>query len=231
MDVALQWKITRDRENYVYAYVVSNGPSARQPIHRWSIETANSTNTRATHNSWAGRIANSSPGISSGLDVAERPQAIKFQGRVEFTNPKGPDILSGQAASGFVITSDLAPGFVLAHGKGGSLQRDVTPQDIASLPPQVGDELNKCLSEQWDSKAIQVIGPAIPKGVSVFEVEQNYLLGVQHILGHGSHRRQSPALEQLIAILKNASSSEGSRVSLQDIESLENWALRTNFRF
>ncbi len=221
IDVSFRWQITETTNGYTYHYIVSNGPSARQQIHQWSVESADSTITSVAHNTWAGKVIVSPGRMLNGVEVAARPQAVKLQGRIQFTNLKGADIAAGQAASGFMIDSDLAPGFVWAHARGSSNKPDATVQDIAALPPQVAQELNMCLSEQWDSRAIQVIGPAIPKGVSVVEVELNYLLGIQHMLGHGSHRRESPALEQLVTLLKNASETEGGMVSTRDLGNIE----------
>lgn len=215
VDFSIQVTVAKNASgNFTYEYTVLNGPRARQPIGQWTIETGQSQAIQLQHASWQGTLLPAPPTPT----VAPEPnQALRFRSHAQFVSPAGSEIQPGQSASGFTITSDLAPGFVDARAKGKSAVPDVTQQQISALPPAAAAQLSYCLSEIWDTQGQLVLGPAVAKDVPAAVVEANFSRGISHLARPGA---ESATITSLQALIRSAITSDTQVVSATSLAAI-----------
>ena len=209
-DFSVRATVARNGDGtFQYEYSVQNGVRARQAIAEWSIETSRSQTMQLTHSSWTGHVV--------GSPASEPPQAIIFRNRAQFLS-QGADIEPGSSATGFTITSDLAPGFVAARAKGRAAGNEPTAEQLAGLPPATVSQLATCLSDAWDTNGTIVLGPAFAKQISAPEVEVNFYKEIARLTRPRQGQAPSAALGSLKLTLNSAISSDDHSVKSSDLD-------------
>jgi hypothetical protein len=215
VDFSIQVTVVKNPSGtFTYEYTVLNGARARQPIGQWTIETEQSQVIQFQHASWQGSLL---PALPTPTVFPEPHQALRFRNHAQFVSPAGGEIQAGQSASGFTITSDLAPGFVEARAKGRSAVPDVTQQQILALPPAAAAQLSNCLSDIWDTQGQLVLGPAVAKDVPAAVVEANFSRGISPLARPGV---ESATITNLQALIRSAITSDTQVVSATSLAAI-----------
>ena len=144
-------------------------------------------------------------------------QGSKFRSRVIFRS-RGDHIEAGEARARFSVTSDLGPGLQRTS-------KDITAGEMRTMPSPISRDLAICLSEEWDSKAVWTIGPAIAAGQTASEVLQNYHTGLSHLAKSSIGETKEGQSAKLLASLESGMAGDAGAVtsaSLDEIASKAN---------
>ena len=160
--------VSRDADGmFHYTYSVSNGPAAHASIQRWALATEEMNGTLdLKHPEWAsGQIA-----PTSGV-IRDRNRAFGWKSKID-------GIAAGQTVAGFEIVSNLAPGYVAGIFYSAPPTAELSPDDWASMPEDIANQLHKLLATNWDSQTLQIVGPAFAPGASVAMIEDNFFAAI-----------------------------------------------------
>jgi hypothetical protein len=161
--------------SFHYTYDVANGSRARQSIQKVGLVTFSDSSPRASRLNWTANVTQHS---ERDLDTPTTGGAV-----IDWTSINaGLSIAPGSTTEGFAIDSTSLPGFINMTFQGRSQSGQYSPEAVASLPKEVGDQLARVFNAGRDAQSRMVIGPRFAKGTSQSTITQNYLFGLQMLV-------------------------------------------------
>ena len=177
-----------------YTYDVANGSRARQSIQKIGLITFSDSSPRASRLNWTAHATQHS---ERDLDTPTTGGAV-----IDWT-PVNADlsIAHGSTAQGFAVDSTSLPGFINMTFQGRSQSSQYSPEAVASLPKEIGDQLARVFNPARDAQSLMVIGPRFAKGTSQSTIVQNYFFGLQMLVLHRELDRNSPFVQRAWQVL------------------------------
>jgi hypothetical protein len=77
------------------------------------------------------------------------------------------------------VFSDLAPGFIRASFRGEAHGHELTPEEWASLPKPIADQLKEAMGTAWDTRTATVLGPCFRTGTDYRAIASNFSFGAR----------------------------------------------------
>ncbi len=192
---------------FTYAYQISNGVNARQPVAKITLLIPTEySEAEAHHPTW--KIERPKSASLRDLESPTRPVAP-----VEWSAETSQPIQPGGSATGFSMNSKYRPGFTQVILKGRTTKGEYTSEIAATLPQPVRDQVDKVLTPAWDSQTRLVLGPQFPKDASQLDIAQNLLYGISVLSRHGDLSPDSSFVKGAISTLR-AHLESGSVTSL-----------------
>jgi hypothetical protein len=177
-----------------YTYDVANGGRARQSIQKVGLVTFSDSSPRASRLNWTANVSQHS---ERDLDTPTTGGAV-----IDWTPINAAlSIAPGSTAQGFAVDSKSLPGFINMTFQGRSQSSQYSPEAVASLPKEVGDQLARVFNPARDAQSLMVIGPRFAKGTSQSTIVQNYFFGLQMLVLHRELDRNSPFVQRAWQIL------------------------------
>jgi hypothetical protein len=174
--------------NLRYTYDVANGDRARQSIQKVGLVTFSDSSPRASRLNWT---AHATQHRERDLDTSTTGGAV-----IDWTQTNAAlSIAPGSTAQDFAVDSTSLPGFINMTFQGLSKSSQYSPEAVASLPKEVGDQLARVFSPASDAQSLIVIGPRFAKGTSQSIITQNYLFGLYMLVLHRELDPNSPFVQ------------------------------------
>jgi hypothetical protein len=126
--------------------------------------------------------------------------------------PIGP----GTALSGFSLSSELKPGFVVAYVRGG--QR---PKLTSEIPEAVLRQTVPLLQREYNSQNVLTIGPKFSATASVDTVVQDFRAGINRLVDAKRLDSESAAVKEALQLLAKAGEAPQQAMRAQPKQGLE----------
>ena len=157
---------------YRYHYTVGNGSDSKNAIARWNIVLPRAAAEDSTQHpqGWGSRVL----GASAYAD--EEPEWVHGGSTASFSI-RGPEsqVTAGREMDGFMIESDLKPGYTLAYFR--SRYNSADRPGVTTTPAEVERQLRPLMAMRFNSKVLYTLGPKYPADTHEYTIIRD-LLGV-----------------------------------------------------
>ena len=179
-----------------YTYDVANGGRARQSIQKVGLVTFSDGSPRASRLNWTASVTQHN---ERDLDTPTTGGAV-----IDWTPMNAAlSIAPGSTAQGFAVDSTSLPGFINMTFQGRSQSGQYSPEAVASLPKEIGDQLARVFNPARDAQSLMVIGPRFAKGTSQSTISQNFDFGIQVLVRHKELDATSPFVQNARRVLNS----------------------------
>lgn len=158
--------------DFRYRYVVTNGPTAKQPIGRWFLSSPQ-PKAPALNKPALGMQVQAGDWEQSFYGMRPNEWAVRFDSR-----PGRP--LSASHSAVFVVDNENRPGVVKAYFHGHLSSADPLPEDV---PPEARAQLESVKARQgWNQRVIRTIGPKYGNAASSLEIANDFHVELRNLV-------------------------------------------------
>ncbi len=166
---------------YRYRYLVANGPSAKQAIHRWFLSTPRPKAPDPTK-----PVPPALKGSWQRMLHAEYGDdwTLRFDSRT------GTPLAANRTAR-FIVDDEDRPGFVEARFQGGAASHVALPSDVPQAVREQFQELIR-MNSRLEHRTIRTIGPKYGKRDFAFAIASDFLTELRLLVDRGALDANSP---------------------------------------
>jgi hypothetical protein len=201
------------RKVFTYSYAVANSSKARQAIERFDVVAPEfrAGDPLVAAAGWQAAAGGSSINAVR-VSIGQASGAFISWYIIDPRKPIGP----GTALSGFSLSSELKPGFVVAYVRGG--QR---PKLTSEIPEAVLRQTVPLLQREYNSQNVLTIGPKFSATASVDTVVQDFRAGINRLVDAKRLDSESAAVKEALQLLAKAGEAPQQAMRAQPKQGLE----------
>ncbi len=186
---------------YVYEYTVGAGNNSKRPLKAWSLLIPGDDRQFNASSPAAWRVEQKATQMVDRLAVRHAP--LKF---IDYSVTAGAGLGKGASASGFRLVSGYLPGYVSSFARN-EAKTEISPEQLATLPKAVADEVLRVTAPEWDSQMGLVVGPRFAPGTPREMIAESFHYVISSFSMRGLLDKKSdfvaPALQALGSYLKS----------------------------
>jgi hypothetical protein len=195
VEPAINVAVTALGQKYKYDYTVRNAPNARQAIDSWNIVIPENSSALTHHPEKWGSVVQKERKLQM-----KKPDWIKGGSSAFWFILSQDDVISaGGSKGGFVLESDLLPGFTLAYFR--KALAFMGPS-TATVPKPVLEQVDALLKLEYNSKTLAAIGPKFPAGTAGQVIVADFVEGIDLLTRTGELDPNSEFVKSVTAELK-----------------------------
>jgi hypothetical protein len=186
---------------YVYEYTIGVGSDSKRPLKTWSLLIPGDDRQFNAQSPAAWRVEQKTTQMVDRLAARHAPLVS-----VDFSVATGPGLGRGSSASGFRLVSRYLPGYVTTFARS-EARTELSPEQLATLPKAVADEVLRVSAPEWDSQMGLVVGPRFAPGTPREMIAESFHYVISSFSMRGLLDKKSnfvaPALQTLGSYLKS----------------------------
>jgi hypothetical protein len=201
------------RKVFTYSYTVANASKAPQAIARFDVVAPE---FRASDRIVAPAGWQAAAGASSinavRVAIGQASGILMSWYILDDRRPIAP----GSVLSGFNVSSELRPGFVVAYVRGGQ-----EPRLTGEMPQVVLRQTVPLLQREYNSQNVLTIGPKFGARASVDAIAQDFRAGINRLIEAKRLNSESAAVKEILQLLTKAGEAPQQAMRAQPRPGLE----------